>query len=178
MSINMHVNICMYFTGSLRFISQSAGVRVYIETPPFVKPSVHAGMFTCVRCESETFVCVCACVCVCVRVHLSGLGNHQRLHYNQPHSGREPFIQLSDPQTYVKSCLYFHLQNPSCDAPSAQRELGQNRSWTAAQCAVEHEQGLVSKHFLGPDSSLMRILIAVTHADEGSMGQAQYSDMC
>lgn len=58
---------------------------------------------------------------------------------------------------------------PELHESSASSKVGQR---LGAQSVIEHEKGLPYKHFLGLDSLLMRLLIAVTHADEGSMGQA------
>lgn len=44
---------------------------------------------------------------------------------------------------------------PRADWKSANIKVGQQLS---AITVIEHEQGLVSKHFFGPDSSLMRVL--------------------
>ncbi len=61
---------------------------------------------------------------------------------------------------------------------SMKAQPAQELDSSSALAVIEHEKGLLSKHFFSPDSSLMRVLIAVPHADEGSMGQAPYSDIC
>lgn len=169
---HMYITVC-------KCVPQSARVCVSTKTPT-------TGMHACLHVFTvHVRGSFGMCLCVCVRTHLSGTfldpRNHQRLHYNQPQNGREHrlFLRLSNK---FKLCFLFQSEIPCVmwNTPRAHWRLSQHQSWTAAQCSQCNRtwKGLLSKHFLGPESSLMRILIAVTHADEGSMGQAPYSDIC
>lgn len=136
-----------------------------------------------VRGSLGMYVFVRVCVWECIRLGRSLTPGTTRDSITiSRRNGQEhrPFLRLSNNCKIVflvsgLKSLVWRETLPELAESSASTKVGQRLS---ACCVIEHEKGLLSKHFLGPDSSLMRVLIAVTHADEGSMGQAPYSDIC
>lgn len=162
-----------YFTASLHLCFQMKKKK----TSLILKTLVYVRMFTSAYDECEI---KCGHVHV---IHMSGKffgsRNHQRLHYNQPQNGRKllPFLRPSDIRM-KKSCCLFGLKIPHVKTLPELTESSSSADVGQRLTIIEDEKGLLSKHFLGSDSWLMRVLIAVTHADEGSMDRVPYSDMC